>query len=186
MRAFVFMAGATALLAGCNSGGDQQLVENGVRAMLSPQGNVTQVSMTKQQDGGWQGYALVRAADGHEARVNCRSTTSGDLTCSQGIDHQLTDQVIATLREQFTARGLTVVDVQMAKENDDLISGNAVIRDRTGAEQRVHCTAPRDPANGRFGLNCREAGPQTQGTAQGEQPAPAPTDGEQAPAEGGQ
>jgi hypothetical protein len=183
MRAFVILAGTAALLAGC--GNDQKRAEDAVRSQLSSQGTVTQVTMTKQADGGYLGNATVRMADGHEARVNCTVNPQGQGRCSQVIDQQLIDATTATLRQQMTARGLTVVEAQMAKENDDLISGDAVVRDASGAEQRVHCTAPRDPANGRFGLSCQAADAATAGH---EGPAaPAPAEGEQAaPAEGGQ
>jgi hypothetical protein len=176
MKAVVISLGAVLLLAGC--GNEQQRVEDGVRAQLSAQGNVTQVSMTRQADGGWQGNATVRVADGHDARVNCRTDANGQGRCSQVIDQQLIDATTATLRQQYTSRGFTVLQVEMAKQNDDLIAGDAVVRDASGAEQHVHCTAPRDPANGRFGLNCE--------TVNNDSAASAAQAEEAVPAEGGQ
>lgn len=181
MKAVIISLSALVLLSGC--GNEQKRVEDGVRQQLSAGGNVTQVSMTKQADGGYAGFATVRVADGHEARVNCRTDANGQGRCSQVIDQQLIDSTTATLRQQYTSRGFTVVEVAMAKENDDLISGNAVVRDSSGAEQHVHCTAPRDPANGLFGLNCQVVGDGA-ASAGGEQAAPA--EGEQAPADGAQ
>lgn len=173
MKAVVISLGAVILLAGCNSNSEQQLVENGVRAQLSAQGNVTQVSMTKQADGGWQGFALVRAADGHEARVNCRTDANGRGSCRQVIDQQLIDQTTATLRQQYTSRGFTVIQANMAKENEDLIAGDAIVREPGGDELSVHCTAPRDQTSGLFGLNCQQMNNDTASSrAQGEDNSP--------------
>lgn len=186
MRVFVLLAGAALLLAGC--GNEQKRVEDNVRAQLASSGTVSQLTMTKQGDGSYQGNATVRTADGHDVRVNCLLRPSGNGfqgTCGQVIDQQLIDSTTALIRQQFTARGLTVVEVQMAKENDDLMAGGAVVRDASGAEQRVHCTAPRDPANGRFGLNCQEAGAPAQGAAQGEPATPAAGE-QEAPTENAQ
>ena len=172
MKSVVISLGAAVLLAGC--GNQQKRVEDGVRAQLSAQGNVTQVSMTEQADGGWQGFALVRMADGHDARVNCRTDANGQGRCSQVIDQQLIDATTATLRQQYASRGFTVLQVEMAKENEDLIAGDAEVRDPSGDELHVHCTAPRDPANGRFGLNCQTTNNDSAASrAQGEDPGPA-------------
>src|SRR5438128_9831851 len=170
MKAVVISLGALMLLAGC--GNEQKRVEDGVRAQLSAQGNVTQVSMTKQADGGWQGSATVRVADGHDARVNCRTDANGQGRCSQVIDQQLIDATTATLRQQYTSRGFTVLQAEMAKENEDLIAGDATVRGPDGDELHVHCTAPRDPANGRFGLSCETTNNDSAAArAQGEAPA---------------
>ncbi|HYD11611.1 MAG TPA: hypothetical protein VEC11_02060 [Allosphingosinicella sp.] len=172
MKAVVISLGTVLLLAGC--GNEQKRVEDGVRAQLSAQGNVTQVSMTKQSDGGWQGHALVRVADGHEARVNCRTDANGQGRCGQVIDQQLIDATTATLRQQYASRGFTVIEAAMAKQNEDLIAGTAVVRDPNGNQLNIRCTAPRDPANGRFGLNCEVVDEAAAAAAsQTEEPPPA-------------
>ena len=181
MRAFSL--GVAALLAGCG-GGEQQLVENHVRAQLAPGGNVTEVSMQKQADGGYRGHAMVRLADGNVVRVNCamRSAASGyEGMCGQVIDARLIETMRAAVRQQYQAQGLTVVEVDMAERNADTMAGHAILRDANGAQLRVNCTAPRDQANGRFGLTCEQAGPYTSaGASEGGQAAEAPAPVEEA------
>ncbi|HTU10297.1 MAG TPA: hypothetical protein VMG08_05295 [Allosphingosinicella sp.] len=184
MRAIVFASGAAALLAGCN---EQGRVEDAVRTQLSSAGNVTEVSMTKQPDGGYQGHALVRTADGNVARVNCVMRPGGQGyqgTCGQVIDQALIETTKNSIRQQYQAQGLTVVEVAMAERNADTMAGHAVLRDANGAEQRVNCVAPRDATGGRFGLSCEAAGPATAGAAPAQDaPAEPGTAEEQAPAE---
>ena len=186
MRAGMVVLGAAALLAGCNGGNEQGMVENYVRAQLAPGGNVTQVSMTRQGDGGYQGYATVRAADGHDIRVNCtlhRNGSGFQGMCGQEIDAQLIEATKATIRQQYTAQGLNVVEVEMARQDADHMAGHAIVRDSNGLEARVNCTSSRDPANGRFGLNCEQVGAASSpAQAQQEQASP---DGDQAPADEG-
>jgi hypothetical protein len=174
MRAFVVLAGATVLLAGCGS--EQKRVEDVVRNQLSASGTVSQVSMTKQGDGSYQGNATVRMADGHDARVNCLMRPNGSGyqgTCGQVIDQQLIDATKAAIRQQYTSQGVTVVELELAQQDADHMAGHALLRDQSGAEQRVNCMAPRDPTNGRFGLTCEGAGAPTQAAAPAEQAAPA-------------
>ena len=185
MRAFVVLAAAAALLAGC--GNEQKRVEDVVRNQLSSSGTVSQVSMTRQADGSYQGSAVVRTADGHDARLNCtmRPADGGYRgTCGQVIDQQLIDATKAAIRQQYTAQGITVVELEMAQQDADHMAGHVLLRDRTGAEQRANCLAPRDPTNGRFGLSCEGVGSPTPAAGQSEQAAPA--EAGQPPAEDGQ
>ena len=184
MRAFVISTGAAVLLAGCG-GGEQQQIENGIRARLSQAGTVTRLSMTKQADGTYAGMATVRTADGQMAQVNCtarREGSTANTSCAQVIDQALIEQVKGQIRQQFTARGLTVSELEMARQDDNTMAGHAVVRDASGNDQRVACTAPRDPATNMFALRCEEAPGGSAAAAQPEgQEAPAPE--EPAPAD---
>lgn len=184
MKAYLILLGAVALLAGCG-GSDTQQIENGIRAQLAPQGTVTRVNMTKQGDGTFAGTAAVRVADGHEAQLNCTARREGSnfiTSCGQVIDEQLINDLEGQIRTQLTSRGLTVTEVELAKQDDNTIRGHATVRDAAGNEARTNCTAPRDAASGRFMLNCTAATDAAAAAqATGEQAAPA----EEAPAEEG-
>jgi hypothetical protein len=184
MKAIWISTGVAALLlAGCNSGNEQQFVENGIRGQLSAQGNVTQISMTKQGDGNYTGTATVRTADGTEARVNCTANrdNNGFVTaCRQTIDEALLTQLENSLRQNFTTQGVTVVDLQLSRQDDDHVTGHANLRNEAGAETRYPCTGAR-AASGQIEVRCLPpegaAAP-----AQGE-PSPAPAEGEDVPAD---
>jgi len=187
MKTLAVSLGAVALLAGCNSNNEKQQVENTIRAQLSAEGTVTRVSMTKQGDGSYSGNAGVRMADGHEAQLNCTArldNSSYTGTCGQVIDQQLVDQLKGMIRQQLAARGLTVTEVEMARQDDNTIAGHAVVRDPAGNEVRTNCTAPRDAATGRFALRCVEAQGAAAPASQAAEPA-APAEGDQGPAEEG-
>lgn len=158
MRAFVFLVGAAALLISCNSNSEQNRVESGVRNLLSEQGNVTELSMPKQGDGTYGGRAALRTADGATTHLNCTAARHGDgfmSNCVQIIDDALLEQLKASLRRTFVGRGLTVLDFQLTKLDEDRISGHIDLRAPDGQEARLPCTGGR-PASGAgpVSVNC--------------------------------
>lgn len=178
MKAVVITLAGAALLAGCNSRNEQQFVENGIRGQLAGQGNVTQISMTKGGDGNYSGTATVRTPDGAEAHVNCTAGRTNDgftTACRQTIDEALLTQLKANLRQSFAGQGITVVDLQLARQDDDHVTGHADLRSQAGEEARFPCTGGRQ-ANGRIEVNCLPPTGASQGNA-----GPAPGEGEQAP-----
>ena len=179
MKAVVIL-GAAALLAGCNSNNEQNRVESGIRNLLSEQGNVTELSLTRQGDGNYAGPAAVRTADGATARLNCTATRQGDqymTNCRQIIDDALLEQLKTSLRQTYAARGVTVVDFQLTRLDEDRIGGHIDLRAPDGEEARLPCTGGRPTSgNGPISVNCQ---PPT-GSAEAARPAP-----EQAPAEEG-
>ena len=157
MKALSISLGALCvLLAGCNGRNEQQFVENGIRGQLSAQGNVTQISMTKQGDGNYSGTATLRTADGADAHVTCTAGRTGDgftTNCRQTIDDALLTQLKTSLRQSFAAQGITVVDLQLSRQDDDHITGRADLRNAAGEEARFPCAGARN-ANGRVEVNC--------------------------------
>jgi len=178
MKAIITSLGAAALLAGCSSNSEQNQVEAGVRNLLSEQGNVTELSMPRQADGTYAGRASVRTADGSTSRLNCTATRQGDgymSNCRQIIDNDLLEQLKTSMRQTYAARGVTVVDFQLNKLDEDRIGGHIDLSTPDGQEARLPCSGGR-PASGAgpISVNCL---PPT-GGAEGSQAAP-----EQAPAE---
>jgi hypothetical protein len=187
MRAFVILAGTAALLAGCNksgneqAGNEQQLVENGIRGQLTSQGTVTQIGMTRQGDGNYAGTATVRTSDGAETHVSCTANKidRGFATsCTPVLDQAQLSGLEARMRQLFAAQGLTVVNLHLARQDDEHITGNADLRNQAGEELHYPCTGGLGPT-GRFEAQCV---PQAGAAPNAASQAAAPADGgEQAP-----
>ena len=185
MKGFALLLGGTLLIAGCGEA-EGPLVSNLVRDTLAPNGNVQQVEMTKQGDNNYSGFATVRLASGATARFNCTATRRGNnyvSQCRQAIDQALIDELKADLRRTFARQGLTVLALELNRQDDDHITGHADLRAANGEEGRMACAGERTAAG--FPVNCRPPitpipGSQTaQPPAQGAQPA----EPEEAPAE---
>jgi hypothetical protein len=182
MRAYVIPFGATALLlAGCTRISEEQAVENTVGSTITNQGlgNVQQVDLTKQADNNYSGIATVRRPDGQTIRMNCtarRGSTAGtfDIACGQVIDQLLIDEMKASLRASLSGQGVTVTRIDLARQDDDHLTGTATVRDPAGNEIQLACTGARQP-NRQFNAQCTQA--------EGTTPAPAPTAEDAAPAE---
>lgn len=184
MKGFALLLGGTLLIAGCGEA-EGPLVSNLVRDTLAPNGNVQQVEMTKQGDNNFSGYGNVRLANGATTRFNCTATRRGNTytaQCRQAIDQALLDELKTSLRQSFTGQGLTVVALELSRQDDDHVTGHVDLRGPDGSEARLPCAGTRE-ANGRVPVECRAP-------AQAAQPAPAepaqPAEQEEAPAEDAQ
>ncbi|MEA3011945.1 MAG: hypothetical protein QOD42_490 [Sphingomonadales bacterium] len=184
MKGFALLLGGTLLIGGCGQA-EGPLVKDLVRDTLAPNGNVQQVEMTKQGDNSFSGYGTVRLANGTTTRFNCTANRRGNsyvAQCRQAIDQALIDELKASLRQSFTAQGLTVVQLELSRQDDDHVTGHVDVRAGDGSEARLPCSGTREP-NGRVPVECRAPATQTAQppAEQGAQPA----EPEAAPAEEG-
>jgi hypothetical protein len=183
MKAVAISLGALALLAGCGDRGsdaiEHNLVESNVRRILGEHGDVSELNMTRQADGNYAGLASVREADGFTARLNCTATRQGEgfmSSCRRIIDDALLEQLKASMRRTFTSRGVTVVDFELTRLDDDRIGGHVDLRAPDGREARLPCTGGR-AASAADPISVRCLPP-----ADGSAPAPPPPAEEGAPA----
>ena len=186
MKAMVISLGAAcALLAGCNRGSEEQLVESTVSNLLAQQGAVQQVDLTRGADNNYAGAATIRRADGVTVRLNCtarRSATAGnfDILCGQVLDQVLIDEMKTRLRTSLTAQNLTITQLELSRRDEDHAAGFAEVADASGQTARLTCTVSRQ-ADGRFNGGC-EGGGAPAAAAPAPQPAEEPA--EEAPADG--
>lgn len=141
---YLFPALALLALSACEK--PEDLLENSIRSELSKQGNVQQVEMRSESDDRLTGFAVVDGPQG-ETRLNCKAqrktSTEYDWECNQVIDENVLNGMEASLRQQFEAQQLTVVDLELQKDGDDRMKGYAVLRDEEGTEGRLTCSAAR-------------------------------------------
>jgi hypothetical protein len=124
----------------------EDLLENSIRTELAKRGEVKEVEMKQDGDERLAGFALVRA-DGREQRMNCAATkknsTEYDWECKPAIDEAVLKGMEDSLRQQFEAQQITVVEIDMQKDGEDRMKGFAQLRDQAGEEARLVCTAQR-------------------------------------------
>lgn len=186
MKGFALLLGGTLLIAGCGQA-EGPFVTNLVRDTLASNGNVQQVEMTKQADNSYSGYANVRLASGATTRFNCTAHRQGNTNnyqarCRQSLDQALLDELKADLRRSFTSQGLTVLQVELNRQDEEHVTGYADVRDRSGGEARLPCSGTRE-ANGRIPVECRA--PATQTAQPPAEEGAQPAEPEAAPAEEG-
>lgn len=185
MRTLVILAGAAALLAGCNKDSDKQAAEGMVRAALVGQGNVQQIDLSKQADNSYAGTVSLRTTDGRTVSLNCTARRTGtdsnanyNAHCGQVLDQALLDEIKTTLRRSIEGTGATVTQLDMTRRDDNAATGSAQARNPDGQIVQLTCEAARQ-ADGTFNSRCQPVA----GTAQGEQ---APAQEEQAPTDDAQ
>lgn len=175
--------------AGCTLEGQEDQLENSIRQNLSGQGNVQQVELTKQGDGSFTGFAVVRRANGIDNRLNCTaqptagSTSNFNWRCLSAVDEATLQEMENAIRENL-ARQATVLEVDLDRQDDNSMIGFARVRDANGNEIRTECTATREnPESSNFQWACRPreaaAGAQSPSAAAGEGDKDASADGEQ-------
>lgn len=181
MRAFVFLAGATALLAGCNRDSDKQTAEAMVRAALVGQGNVQQVDLSRQGDNNYAGTATLRRPDGQTVRLNCTARRTGtdananfQANCGQVLDQALIDEIKTTLRRSIEGTGATVTQIEMTRRDENAATGSAQARNPDGQVVQMTCEAARQ-ADGTFNSRCQPVSAAAE-PAQGEGVPEAPAD----------
>lgn len=190
MKGFALLLGGTLLIAGCGQG-EGPLVTNLVREAVSPNGNVQQIEMTKQADNSYRGFATVRMPNGINARFNCTATRQGsrvEARCLPVLDQAQVDMLEEELRRSFTSQGVTVLALELTRQDDNHVTGYADIREPGGAEGRLPCTGARGATSG-FPVECRPPATPIPGS-QAAQPAPEesaqPAEPEEPPAEDAQ
>lgn len=151
----------TALLgaAGCNVVSEEDQLENAIREGLSNQGTVQEVNLTRQDENNINGYVAMQDTTGRQGRLNCTAQrTEGSnfsWRCAPAIDESVLRDMEGQIRERLSQQADVVgVDLQRAGD-DNHMSGQATVRDGTGAEIQVPCTAERtEGAN--FNWRCGE------------------------------
>lgn len=156
-----------ALMAGaCTMESEENQLENAIRDNLANQASVEgveQVEMAKQEDGNFTGHAMIRERGRPRAnRVNCNAQRTGDtfnFRCSPAIDEAVLTEMEGIIRRTLSEQA-QVVDVQMQRQNDDNhMTGHAIVADGGGNQARLACTAERDSANvGQFQWQCAPPG----------------------------
>ncbi len=183
MRVSAIALGAAAtLLASCNRDSDKETAEALIRASMVGQGTIRQLDLSRQPDNNLAGTMTMQRPDGQVVRLTCTARRSGTATtgdfatsCGQVLDQTLLDEIEGLIRTLVEQRGGTVTRVEMARQDDDHATGEAEVRDPSGAIVRLRCTAARE-SNGRFNPRCDPV------SGAGE-PAPAPGVDEPAPTE---
>ncbi|HEX8640542.1 MAG TPA: hypothetical protein VF704_05230 [Allosphingosinicella sp.] len=162
MKPVAICLGALLALGGCNVASEEDQLENAIRENLSNQGTVQEVELTKTDENNMTGHVMIRENSGRTGRLNCTAQrTSGssfNWRCSPAIDEQVLTEMENVIRQELSQQA-TVVSVEMNRQNDDNhMSGFAVVRDAAGTEVRANCTAERDATNiGSFNWECRPA-----------------------------
>ena len=161
MKPFIIGLGAI-VLAGCNVASEEEQLENAIRENLSNQGTVQEVDLTKTDENNMTGYVMIRENSGRSGRLACTAQRSSgsnfNWRCSPAIDEQVLTEMENVIRAEL-AQQATVVQVEMTRQNDDNhMSGFALLRDSNGNEIRTNCTAERDSTNiGSFNWECQPA-----------------------------
>ncbi len=164
MRKAAICLGCALALAGCSS--EEDRLENAMRETLAAQGNVQQIEMTRQDENRMTGFAVVqRANESQGRRLGCtaeRDPSKGaayyNWRCQPAIDEAMLTEIENSIRQNLAARG-SVEEVEMSRRDDDNMTGFVRVRDGSGMEVRLDCSAARDAANaGNFTWRCNPPG----------------------------
>ena len=157
----IALASALALAA-CSSPSDEEQLAGTIRESLASQGTVQQVEMKKQPNGGMAGFVMIKEANGRVGRLNCTAAALGnskyDWKCAPAIDEKTLREMEAVMRTELEKRG-PVVQLEMKKAGDDNhMVGTALVKDESGEEFHLACTAERGEGKGAsFTWNCADA-----------------------------
>ena len=118
--------------------------------------------MTKQDDGGFTGFAMIRDRNGRQGRLNCTARPTGgsnyDWRCLPTIDESVVTEMEGLIRTELE-RQATVIEVQMTRQDDNNMTGFALVEDGGGNQIRTNCVATRNPAGtSNFSFRCRQPG----------------------------
>jgi hypothetical protein len=158
MKAIVISLGLGLALAGCTIQSDEDRLEDSIRNNLSSQGNVLDVELTRTDENNMTGFADIRQNDGREGRLACTARrTEGrnfQWRCSPAITEQVVQALEGEIRENL-AQQAQVVQVDLTRQDDNRMTGQAILRNPMGNEMRLDCTATRNAANiGSFDWRC--------------------------------
>ena len=152
-------------LAGCAS--EEEQLENAIREGLANQGTVQEVDLAASDENNLTGYAVIRENSGRQGRLNCTAQraegSNFNWRCSPAIDEATTQEMETAIRTNLAAQA-EVVEVEMRRAaDDDHMTGHALLRDGSGGEVRVPCTAERTQG-ANFSWRCGEEAAQGGGT----------------------
>lgn len=159
MKNLAICLGGALAVAACSMASDEDRMENAIRAELSKQGTVNQVEMTRQGDN-MVGFAEMRGNDGNEGRLTCTATPdtakgAGNYNwrCLPAIDQRMVDSMEGTIRQSLARQG-EVVEVELTRQDDQRMTGHAIVR-ANGEEVRANCTVTREnEASNHFNWQC--------------------------------
>jgi len=142
----------------CTGESEEQQLENSMRAELSKQGEVKEVDLTSTDDDNLAGHAVVGKAGGPDMRMKCTARrteeTKFDWQCQQEIDEAVLTNMENAMRAEL-AKQAEVVGIELRKEGDDRMVGPALVRDATGAQVEMSCSATRTGSDvGDFAWEC--------------------------------
>ena len=163
MNRQVFALAAVLALIGCDNVSEEDQLENAIREELTKQGEVRQVEMTKQGEDKMSGFVMIRENSGREGRLACtaerdaETSTTFNWSCSPAIDDKVLQEMEDTIRKELSARA-PVIEVEMQRgEDDNNMSGFALLGEEGGEQARIPCRAVRDAQNiGSFNWSCGE------------------------------
>jgi hypothetical protein len=153
---------AALALAACSSPSEEEQLAGTIRDNLASQGNVQQVEMKKQPNGGMTGFVMIQEPNGRVGRLNCTAAALGDSKydwkCAPAIDEKTLREMEAVMRTELEKRG-PVLQLEMKKAGDDNhMTGTAVVKDESGEDFHLACTAERGENKGAsFTWNCADA-----------------------------
>jgi len=170
MKIFIIPLALGLIASGCNISNEEDVLENSIRNNLSAQGNVQQVELSRQDENNLSGFAVVRDSSGVEGRYTCNAhRTEGSnfqWRCNQQIDDQVVSRMENVIRQDLSQQA-EVVQLELSRQDDNRMSGYALLRAPSGAEGRLNCTATRNAQNSlNFDWQCLpegQAAPAAQG-----------------------
>lgn len=162
MKTHMIAASLALALTACSAQSDEDQLENTIREGLAKQGEVQQVELKKQPNGSMTGFAMIREANGRVGRLTCSAEPAGSAKynwkCSPAIDEKTIKEMEDIIRAELSKRG-PVLQLEMKRQNDDdHMSGYAVVHDEAGEEFRLTCSATRNADKGAsFTWECGDA-----------------------------
>ena len=167
MRFIAVSLGLGLALAGCQVQNEEEQLEEAIRNNLSAQGNVLNVDLTPSGENNMTGFVDIRQNNGREGRLACTAQrTEGSnfsWRCSPAITEQVVVEMEGNIRQNLAQQG-EVVQVDLTRQDDNRMTGYAIVRDQAGNEIRTNCTATRDAANiGTFNYECSPGEPAGEG-----------------------
>ncbi len=159
MNAAILMIGLSLAAAQRGDSEDEALVEGSMREELSRQGQVVQLEMIQRNPDYLDGYAVVRDAEGVDGRLDCTARRSGsdsfNWDCLPVITEPVIRQMEGLIRREL-ARQVTVLALDLQRQDDQQMVGSARVRTREGAVVTASCTAVREePRSRTFNWECR-------------------------------
>lgn len=145
MKPVIISLGLGLAVVACNMPSNEDQVEASIRNNLSAQGNVQQVEMSQQDENNMSGFAIIRDRAGVEGRFACTAQKSGtdfNWHCNQQVDDQVINRMESTIRDALARQG-EVRQVELSRQDDNRMTGYALVVLPDGTESRLDCTATR-------------------------------------------
>ena len=146
----------------CTIESEEDQLENAIRNNLSSQGNVLDVQITRQDDNNFNGFAELRDAGGNQGRLACtaqrRDGSNFNWRCLPTITEEVVQDIENQIRAFYAQRQVEVVQIDLARQDDMRMTGNALLRDPMGNEAQANCEANRvNEASREFRWRCNPA-----------------------------